>query len=85
MEFLQSYEGRGIDVEVELALQLGKQLDEQYGASTVVRPEWVIGTGIFRIPRLGYVRVQPSQLWHTSVSMPVGDVQRRRRADQIGR
>ncbi|WP_411967606.1 ATP-dependent DNA helicase [Haloferax sp. YSSS75] len=30
MEFLRSYEGQGIDVEVELALQLGKRLDEQY-------------------------------------------------------
>ncbi|RLM48618.1 ATP-dependent DNA helicase, partial [Halorubrum sp. Atlit-28R] len=30
MDFLQSYEGRGIDIEVELALQLGKRLDEQY-------------------------------------------------------
>ncbi|MFC7205060.1 ATP-dependent DNA helicase [Haloferax namakaokahaiae] len=30
MKFLESYEGRGIDVEVELALQLGKRLDEQY-------------------------------------------------------
>ena len=48
--------------------------DQVTGASTVVRPEWVIGTGTFRIPRLGYVRVQPSQLWHTSVSMPVGEV-----------
>ncbi|WP_434531342.1 S26 family signal peptidase [Haloarcula sp. NS06] len=47
--------------------------DQVTGASTVVRPEWVIGTGTFRIPRLGYVRVQPSQLWHTSVSMPVGE------------
>jgi len=46
--------------------------DQVTGASTVVRPEWVIGTGTFRIPRLGYVRVQPSQLWHTSVSIPLG-------------
>ncbi|WP_416838209.1 ATP-dependent DNA helicase [Haloferax sp. DFSO52] len=30
MQFLRSYEGRGIDVEIELALQLGKRLDEQY-------------------------------------------------------
>ncbi|MGB9951833.1 S26 family signal peptidase [Haloarcula marismortui] len=47
--------------------------DQVTGASTVVRPEWVIGTGIFRIPRLGYVRVQPSQLWHTAASLAVGE------------
>ncbi|KAA9399420.1 S26 family signal peptidase [Haloarcula sp. CBA1130] len=43
--------------------------DQVTGASTVVRPEWVIGTGTFRIPRLGYVRVQPAQLSHTAVSV----------------
>ncbi|WP_224333316.1 ATP-dependent DNA helicase [Haloprofundus halobius] len=30
LEFLQAYEGRGIDAELELAIQLGKSLDEQY-------------------------------------------------------
>ncbi|EJN59908.1 ATP-dependent DNA helicase [Halogranum rubrum] len=30
MAFLDAYEGRGIDAEVELALQLGKSLDEEY-------------------------------------------------------
>lgn len=30
LAFLQSYEGRGIDTELELALQLGKTLDEEY-------------------------------------------------------
>ncbi len=30
LAFLQEYEGRGIDTEVELALQLGRALDEQY-------------------------------------------------------
>ena len=30
MSFLQNYEGRGIDKEVELALQLGQSLDEDY-------------------------------------------------------
>ena len=47
--------------------------DQVTGASTVVRPEWVVGTGTFRIPRLGYVRVQPSQLWRTSASMPAAE------------
>jgi signal peptidase len=42
--------------------------DQVSGASTVVRPEWVIGTGSLRIPRLGYVRVQPTQL--SSASAP---------------
>jgi signal peptidase len=44
--------------------------DQVSGASTVVRPQWVVGTGVFRIPRLGYVRVQPTQLWGPSASVP---------------
>jgi len=47
--------------------------DQATGASTVVRPQWVIGTGAFRIPRLGYVRVQPTQLGSTSASMPTAE------------
>lgn len=35
--------------------------DQVSGSSTVVRPQWVIGTGVVRIPRVGYVRVQPAQ------------------------
>ncbi|GCF13712.1 S26 family signal peptidase [Haloarcula mannanilytica] len=46
------------------------QYDQVNGASTVVRPQWVIGTGVFRIPRLGYVRIQPSEI--RTVSIPVG-------------
>ncbi|WP_336336238.1 S26 family signal peptidase [Haloarcula brevis] len=46
--------------------------DQVSGASTVVRPEWVIGTGTFRIPRLGYVRTQPSRLSSASAPAAVG-------------
>jgi signal peptidase len=46
------------------------QYDQVSGASTVVRPQWVVGTGVFRIPRLGYVRVQPSSI--SAASAPVG-------------
>jgi signal peptidase len=45
--------------------------DQVTGASTVVRPEWVVGTGAYRIPRLGFIRIQPSQLWSASPSIPV--------------
>jgi len=34
--------------------------DQVTGTSTVVRPAWVVGTGVVRIPRLGFVRLWPT-------------------------
>ncbi|MBV0902323.1 S24/S26 family peptidase [Haloarcula salina] len=34
--------------------------DQVTGTSTVVRPTWVVGTGVVRIPRLGFVRLWPT-------------------------
>ncbi|MFB6222756.1 MAG: S26 family signal peptidase [Haloarcula sp.] len=47
-----------------------RRYDQVTGTSTVVRPRWVVGTGVVRLPHLGFVRLRPSQMQSVTVVEP---------------